>query len=50
MIDEAMEIRKEKLEESRNLSVFMRTEFVEAFNTCMTFSSKGIYHLTNFSS
>ena len=40
MVDEAREVRKEKLEESRNLGVFMRPEFFEALNACMTFSSK----------
>jgi len=50
MITEAMEIRKEKIEENRNLSVSMRPEFVEALNSCINFSSKLNFGLTVTSS
>jgi hypothetical protein len=50
MINEALEVRKEKLEEKRNLNVTMRPEFVEALDNCMTFSSNGLYLLIKYSS
>jgi len=50
MVDDAREVRKEKLEESRNLGVFMRPELFEALSACRTFSSKQHYVLTSTSS
>jgi hypothetical protein len=39
-IKEAVKQRKERLEEKRNLTVEMRPEFAQAFQSCMNFSSK----------
>ena len=50
MIDEAREVRMEKLEENRNLTVKMKPEFYEALNNSITFSSKIPFHLTRHSS
>jgi hypothetical protein len=40
MIDKAQKARKEKLEKSMNLMVDMRSEFVLALKTSLSFSSK----------
>jgi hypothetical protein len=44
MIKDAIKERKERLEDKNNLNVSMRPEFVQAFQNCMSFSSK-ILHL-----
>ena len=38
MINESMTIRKEKVEEKRNLCISMKPEFVKALNDCLNFS------------
>ena len=43
MIKDAVKARKERLEDKHNLSVSIRPEFAQAFQSCMSFSSK---HLT----
>ena len=40
MIKDAIKERKERLEDKNNLNVSMRPEFVQAFQNCMSFSSK----------
>ena len=39
LIDKAMDARREKLEEKRDLNIPMRPEFIEALNQCHSFSS-----------
>ena len=40
MIKEAVAARKERLEDKHNLNFAMRPEFVQAFQSCMNYSSK----------
>ena len=40
MIKAAVKSRKERLEDKHNLNISMRPEFVQAFQGCMSFSSK----------
>ena len=49
MVDEAMAIRKDKLEHNRDLIVEMRPEFATALQACMNFSSKYCPALTLYS-
>jgi hypothetical protein len=48
MIYYAEEIRKKKLEETRNLNVPMKPEFAEALATCVNFSCKLLSLLIQF--
>jgi hypothetical protein len=43
MVKAAVKSRKERLEDKHNLNIFMRPEFVQAFQGCMSFSSKVIW-------
>jgi len=43
MIKDAIKERKERLEDRNNLNVSMRPEFVQAFQNCMSFSSKFLH-------
>ena len=40
MIKEAVAARKERLEDKHDLNFAMRPEFVQAFQSCMNYSSK----------
>ena len=40
MIKDAVKARKERMEDKYNLNVSMRPEFAQAFQNCMSFSSK----------
>ena len=40
MIKDAVKARRDRLEDKHNLNVSMRPEFAQAFQNCMSFSSK----------
>lgn len=40
MIENAMAVRKDKLEHNRDLLIEMKPEFVDALEKCMNFSRK----------
>ena len=48
MIDDAMKVRKQKLEEKQDLLVDVRPEFAAALSTSFSFSSKLHFTLTHY--